>query len=448
MNTKEESISKALIRFAIPYMIAAFLQTLYGLVDLFVVGKFNTAATTTAVSIGSQIMHMVTVVILGLVLGITVCVGNAYGAKDNEGIRKVIGTAIAFFSIVAIVFTILLVISNHGFVRFVLTPKEAVSQTRQYLLICSLGVPFIFAFNMISGIFRGLGDSKNPMYAVVSACGVNVFLDFVFVGGCGLGARGAALATVIGQLTSCIVVYFLYTKRNPEYRIKLKEIKLEKEVLKKVIFVGIPVALQDGFIQVAFLVITVIANARGLVDSAAVGVVEKMICFFFLVPSAFMSAISALTAQYTGAGSLNKAKASLKLGLLITVIWGAFIILLSQVAAVPMVSIFTGDELVRNAGAIYLHAYSIDTLFAAIHFCFSGYFCGVQKSYISFLHNLISVLVIRIPGSYFASKLFPNTLFPMGLAAPLGSLVSALICVAFFMYYNKKDKESIVTDKN
>lgn len=437
----EGHAGKVLVKFAIPYMIAAFLQTLYGLVDLFVVGLYNTATTTTAVSVGSQIMHMMTVIILGLVLGITVQVGNSLGAKNFDKIKRVIGTSVLFFGIVAAVFAVIMIVFNAAIVKLVLTPVEAVEETKGYLLICSIGIPFIFAFNIVSGILRGLGDSKSPMYAVVSACVVNVILDFLFVGGFGMGAKGAAAATIMGQLASFLAVYFLYKKDYKEYRLDISEIRIEKDILRQIIFVGVPVALQDGFIQVAFLVITVIANSRGLVDSAAVGVVEKLICFFFLVPSSFMSAISAITAQNIGAGKLQRARDSLRWGLIITVGWGIFIGLINQFIPDVFVGIFTKDELVKMAGAVYLRAYAVDTAFAAIHFCFSGFFCGAQKSYISFLHNLISVLFIRIPGSYLASVCFPTTLLPMGMAAPAGSLVSAFICIGFYYATCREDRK-------
>ncbi|MCQ2519679.1 MAG: MATE family efflux transporter [Lachnospiraceae bacterium] len=440
-TVSNENVKKALVRFAIPYMIAAFLQTLYGLVDLFVVGLFNTATTTTAVALGSQIMHMITVIILGLVLGITVQAGNFSGAGDKDSIKKVIGTSLVFFAGIAVIFTLIICCFNGFWIRLVLTPAEAVKETRQYLLICGLGVPFIFGVNIFSGIFRGLSDSRRPMYAVIVACFVNIILDFVFVGGFNLGAAGAALATVFGQLFSCIAVYYLFSKNCSTYKPSLKNCRIDRFILKKVVFVGIPVALQDGFIQIAFLVITIIANARGLIDSAAVGVVEKLICFFFLVPSAFMSAISALTAQNMGAGNRQRAKETLRYGLIISVSWGLFIALINQFIPQVFVSIFTRDELVRAAGAVYLKAYSFDTIAASVHFCFSGYFCGDQKSYISFLHNIISVLLIRIPGAYFASKFFTDTLYPMGLAAPVGSAVSALICIGFYIYYIKKEKK-------
>ncbi len=437
----EGSMKKALVRFAFPYMIAAFLQTLYGLVDLFVVGLYHTAATTTAVSVGSQIMHMVTVIILGLVLGITVLVGNSTGAQDKEGVKKTIATGGIFFSLVAVIFTALMLIGNHGIVRLMMTPKEAVTETGEYLWICCLGIPFIFGFNMISGIFRGMGDSKRPMYAVIAACIANVILDFVFVGGFQMGAKGAALATVAGQIASTITVFCLYKKQNRNLAFKKTDYKIDKNVLSDMLKIGIPVACQDGFIQVAFIAITVIANSRGLVDAAAVGVVEKLIGFFFLIPSAFLSAISALTAQCMGAKRSDKAKECLKWGLIITVCWGLLIGIINQFIPHVFIGIFTKDTAVIAAGCTYLRSYAFDTVFAAMHFCFSGYFCGIQKSQYSFIHNVISVIFFRVPGAYITSKVFPNTLYPMGWAAPIGSLASAIICMWF--YWRLQRKESI-----
>lgn len=434
MTENNKAVLKNLVKFAIPYMIAAFLQTLYGLIDMFVVGFFNNAATTTAVAVGSQIMHMIVVVIVGLTLGITVQVGNNLGAQNTANIRKTIASAIIFFMGISLIMMVVLLLLNKVIVGLVLTPVEAANQTRQYFFVATWGIPFIFFYNIFSAIFRGLGDSKRPMYAVAIGGLVNVGLDFLFVGAFHLQAKGAAIATVVGQLFSGLIIYALYKKNMSEYVLKKHEYKIHKPILKNVVYVGVPVALQDGFIQVAFMVITVIANSRGLIDSAAVGVVEKLICFFFLVPSAFMSAVSAITAQCHGGQRLPEAKITLKYGLIITVCWGILIALICQVIPDNLVGIFTRDEMVKTAGAAYLKGYSIDTALAAIHFCFSGYFCGIQKSYISFVHNLISVLFVRVPGSYLASKMFVDSLFPMGLAAPAGSLVSAVICVIFYYY--------------
>lgn len=434
------NIRNNLVKFALPYLLAAFMQTFYGMADLMIVGLYNDASTTTAVSIGSQVMHMLTVIILGFAMGTTVHVGRAIGAKDKKQASTFVASTVYLFAAIAAFMTVVLLILVKLITKVMLTPMEAVSQTQSYLYICFAGIPFIIAYNVISSIFRGTGDSKRPMYFVGIACGVNIVLDFLFIGGFKLGAVGAALGTVIGQTVSVVISLFFLKKIDFGFSINIRGEKPNKEAIKQILFVGTPVAMQDGFIQVAFVVITIIANSRGLVAAAAVGIVEKIICFMFLVPSSFLSAISAITAQNMGAKKPERAKKSLYYGLAITMTWGVICAIYNQILPHTLVSLFTRDLDVVSAGCEYLRAYSIDTFFAAIHFCFSGYFCGDQKSKLSFFHNIVSITFIRIPGTYLFSRLWPNTLYPMGLAAPFGSMLSAIMCLAFFIYYERKSR--------
>lgn len=434
------SVGRNLIRFALPYLLACFMQTFYGMADLFVVGLYNEAETTTAVAIGSQVMHMLTVIIVGFAMGTTVRIGRYVGAKDERAAGRTVGASVVFFAAFAAVLTVALLLCTNIITGVMLTPAEAVGETRLYLLICFAGVPFITAYNVISSIFRGAGDSRRPMYFVAVACVVNIALDFVLIGGLGLGAAGAALGTVLGQAVSVLFSLFVMRGRDFGFRVTRQDIRADRESFAQICKVGAPIACQDGLIQVAFIVITVIANSRGLVVSAAVGIVEKIISFLFLVPSAFLAAISAITAQNMGADKPERARASLGYGLLITVCWGAFCAIYNQFLPETLVGLFTRDDLVLAAGCAYLRAYAFDTLFAAVHFCFSGYFCGDQKAGISFLHNIIAIVMVRIPGAYLAGVYFPDSLYPMGWAAPLGSLLSALICVGFYAYYRRRSR--------
>lgn len=433
----EGSVGKNLIRFALPYLLACFMQTFYGMADLFVVGLYNGSGTTTAVAVGSQVMHMLTVIIVGLAMGATVRIGRYVGAGDERAAAKTVGASVALFAVFAAALTVSLLLSVNLITSVMLTPAEAVAETRRYLGICFAGVPFITAYNVISSIFRGVGDSRRPMYFVAVACVVNIVLDFVLIGGMELGAAGAALGTVLGQAVSVAFALAMLKKRDLGFRVTRQDIRADRESVSQILKVGAPIACQDGLIQVAFIVITVIANSRGLVVSAAVGIVEKLIGFLFLVPSAFLSAISAITAQNMGADKPERARASLGYGLLITMSWGAACALYSQFWPQTLVGLFTRDAAVLAAGCAYLRSYAFDTLFAAVHFCFSGYFCGDQKAGISFIHNIMAIAMIRIPGAYLAGVYFPDSLYPMGWAAPLGSLLSALICVGFYLYLGR-----------
>ena len=199
-----------------------------------------------------------------------------------------------------------------------------------------------------------------------------------------------------------------------------------------------PICVQDGLIQVAFMIITILANRRGLTDAAAVGIVEKIISFLFLVPSSMLSTVSALGAQNIGAKQPERAKETLRYAILLAAGFGLVIGLLVQVTADPVVGLFTPDQAVIAAGGQYFRGYIWDCMFAGIHFSFSGYFCACGKSGLSFLHNIISISLVRIPGVYLTSRLFPATLFPMGLATATGSLLSVIICVIAFTILNRK----------
>lgn len=436
----EGNLFRSIVRFSLPYLLSYFLQTLYGLADLFIVGQYNGAAITSAVSIGSQVMHMITVIIVGLAMGSTVMIGRFVGAKDVRRASKATGNTITIFLVLSIFFTALLLAFCSGVVSVMSTPVEAAEQTRFYLLICFAGIPFITAYNIISAVFRGMGDSKSPMYFIAVACFINIFLDVLFIGCFQMQAVGAALGTVLSQTFSVLFAVIYIRVKKTGISFTRKDLLPDRFILMDIFKVGVPVSLQDGFIQVSFIVITIIANRRGVDVAAAVGIVEKIIGILFLVPSTMLSTVSTIASQNIGAGQYGRARQTLKYGLGITVSFGVFFALLCQAASLPLVGLFSGERAVIRWGSQYLRSYSFDCILAGIHFCFSGYFCACRLSILSFIHNVLSILLVRVPGAWLASQLFPGTLFPMGMAAPLGSLLSALICVGAYLWLRKSER--------
>ncbi|MCH5268370.1 MAG: MATE family efflux transporter [Lachnospiraceae bacterium] len=436
-NLTTGSVLRNCIFFSLPYLLSYFLQTLYGMADLYIIGQFNGVEHITAVSIGGQVMHMLTVMIVGLAMGTTVTIGKAVGAKRSERASVAIGNTITLFLGVSIALTIVLLLLVGPIVSVMSTPSEAVAGTIQYLTICFIGIPFITSYNIISSIFRGLGDSKSPMYFIALACVCNIALDCFFIGALHLGAMGAALGTTVAQSISVIVALVVIRKREMGISVRRKHLRPERDTMGQVLKIGVPVALQDGFIQIAFIVITIIANRRGLNDAAAVGIVEKMIGVVFLVPSSMLSTVSALSAQNIGAGKHKRAAQTLWDCTAIAVAFGLTVSVVIQFIAEPAVGLFTKDEMVTVLGGQYIRGYIWDCIFAGVHFCFSGYFCAYGRSGISFLHNFLSIICVRVPGAYLASKFYPDTLFPMGLAAPAGSLLSVVICVVAYVWMRR-----------
>lgn len=435
------SVWKNIVYFSLPYLLSYFLQTLYGLADLFIVGQFDGVASTTAVSIGSQVMHMLTVMIVGLAMGTTVNIGRAVGARDTKKASKVVGNTMVLFIGVSVVLAVVLLLLVRPIVNVMSTPEEAVEGTVRYLTICFIGIPFITAYNVIASIFRGLGDSKSPMYFIAIACVANIALDYIFIGAFHMGPEGAALGTTLSQTISVVVSLWVILKKQTGISVKREDFRPDRVTMGQVLKIGIPIAAQDGFIQVAFIIITIIANRRGL-SAAAVGIVEKIISFLFLVPSSMLSTVSALGAQNMGAGKYERADQILRYAMGIAVGFGLFVSLLIQVTAETAVGLFTTDAVVILLGAQYIRGYIWDCIFAGVHFSFSGYFCAYGRSEISFIHNLIAILCVRIPGVYLTSKIFPDTLFPMGLATATGSLLSVIICMIAFDWLKKQKRKS------
>lgn len=440
-NLTTGSVFKTLLYFSLPYLLAYFLQTLYGMADLFIIGQYNGVESTTAVSIGSQVMHMLIVMIVGLAMGATVMIGQAVGAGKKEQASLAIGNTVTLFMILSVIVTAVLLLAVRPIVAVMSTPAEAVPGTISYLTVCFIGIPFITAYNIISSIFRGMGDSKSPMYFIAVACAANITLDYLLIGGLGLGPMGAALGTTLSQTISVIVSVVVILKKKTGITLTAADFKPLRTTMGSLLKIGIPIAMQDGFIQIAFIVITIIANRRGLNDAAAVGIVEKIIGILFLVPSSMLQSVSALSAQNVGAGKHDRARRTLVYASTMSVLWGLIAVIAMQIDAEAFIGLFADSAKVVRLGGQYMRGYVWDAALAGIHFCFSGYFCAYGLSGISFIHNSLSIVCVRIPVAYFASKYFTDTLFPMGLASTAGSALSVIICVGVFVWMERRRRE-------
>lgn len=329
------SVFRNVVSFSLPYLLSYFLQTLYGMADLFIIGQFEGVASTTAVSIGSQVMHMLTVMLVGLAMGATVSIAQAAGGGDKKRTASAIGNTVTLFMLLSLALTALLLALRGGIVSIMSTPEESVQGTLAYLTVCFIGIPFITAYNIIASIFRGLGDSNSPMYFIAVACVVNIALDYYFMGTLHLGPAGAALGTTLSQAVSVLVSLAVILKRRL-ISVRRADFRPQRAVMGKLLQIGMPVALQDGFIQVSFVIITIIANRRGLTDAAAVGIVEKIIGFLFLIPSSMLSTVSALGAQNIGAGKPGRARLTLRYAAMIACSFGIAVVILTLFIAEPL----------------------------------------------------------------------------------------------------------------
>ena len=430
------SILPSLLRFAGPVLLALFLQAMYGAVDLIVVGKFAGTADISAVSTGSQAMQLVTSLLVGLTTGVTVLLGQ----KIGEGKPGVIGSAICLFVCIALGLTAVLVTLAAPFCRLLQAPEEAFVPTTQYVRICSAGTLFIVAFNVIGSVFRGLGDSKMPLITVAIACVVNIFGDLLLVAVFHLGAAGAALATVFAQAISVVLSLLVIARRKLPFTLRKEQLRFDRPLTAGILRLGVPIALQDVLVGVSFLVILAIVNSLGLLQSAGMGIAEKVCAFVMLLPSAFSQSVSAFVAQNTGAAKPDRAKKALRYSVVTSLCISVFVFYFNFFHGDLLAGIFANDRAVILEAADYLKAYAIDCLLTSFLFCFVGYFSGLGKTVFVMAQGILGAFGVRIPVSFFMSRLPNVRLFCIGLATPCSTVVQVLLCLAYYAHLSRREK--------
>ncbi len=431
-------IAPPLIRFTLPMMLSLLIQALYGAVDLMVVGKFGSTASVAAVSNGSQIMHTITGVIAGLGMGSTVLVGTDIGAQDKKGAADTVGAMIKLFSVLAAVITACAIIFAPHIARAMQVPAEAVAGTVIYLRVCGAGTIFIVAYNAISCIFRGIGDSKSPLIAISIACVVNIAGDLILCGIFGMDLFGAALATVFAQIVSVMLFMYRIKHGGWPFRITAENMKNSWNKIRQIIKIGLPISMQEVLVSVSFLIITAIINDISLVASASIGIAEKLFLFLAIVPMSFTSSLSAFVAQNVGAKQELRAQKAVGISLIISFAFGVCMACLTYFGGGMLARIFEKNPDVILSTHEYLRVVSLEYVIVSIVFCLLGYFNGIGKTTFVMLEAVLSAFLVRIPLSYYFSRL-PNTdLRTIGFAVPIAAVVSLILCVAYYFHVRKK----------
>lgn len=437
-NFTKGNILLSLVRFALPVLAALFLQTMYGAVDMLVVGQFATAADVSAVSTGSWLMQLITSFVVGIAMGTTVLLGRKLGEGKPEEAGKIIGASVVLFAVIGVVITVLMELCAVPVARIMQTPAEAFDATVLYVRICSAGSLFIVAYNVLGSIFRGIGDSRMPLITVAIACVFNIAGDFLLVGVFGMATAGAAIATVCAQALSVIISVLIIRRQKLPFTFGRKDIAFDKKRMGHVFRLGLPIAFQDLLVSISFLAITAIVNSLGVIPSAGVGVAEKLCGFIMLVPSAFNQSMSAFVAQNMGAGKAERAKKALLAGVGLSLGVGVFMAWLSFFHGDLLAGLFARDTAVIGAAAEYLKAYAIDCLLVSVMFCMIGYFNGCQKTMFVMVQGIVGAFCVRIPVSLFMSRLEPVSLFRVGLATPCSSIVQIVLCLGYFVLLSRK----------
>ncbi|WP_194611481.1 MATE family efflux transporter [Clostridium vitabionis] len=436
------NVRQRLLEFALPFFLANLMQATYGAMDLFTVGRFTSTSAVSSVNIGSQAMQLVTVFVTGIFLGTTVSIGGAIGMDDRKREKSAILSSRRILAAAATALTALLLLLIRPLIGWMQTPEEAVNETATYLHICVFGIPFIAIFNCYAAILRGHGDSRRPMQAVFMACVTNIAGDLILTGAMGLGVTGVAIATVSAQGMSALGAW-IFARQAVHESSTAPDAENQPGLCRQILKIGIPIAMQDTLINISFMILTLVANRRGLAASSAVGVVEKLISFMFLVPSAMLSAVTTFTAQNLGAGKRDRVREAVRTGILVTALFGALMCLSSWLFPSALTSVFTRDPVVIRDADEYLKSYSVDCILVSVTFALNGCLCGSGHSFVAFLHNTLAIFLVRIPAAFILSSAFPDSMFPMGFASPLGSIFSILFLCCWFRFWKNSSKNTL-----
>jgi putative MATE family efflux protein len=449
MDFTTGSIAGKLIGFMIPILGALILQTMYGAVDILVVGWFGTDESISAVSTGSSLINLVVFVLNGLAMGVTVLMGRYIGEKRSDRLGKVIGGAIAVFLVIAAVVTVLLLVMAGLLAQLMQAPADAFDKTVLYIRICGGGIVFIIGYNLISGIFRGIGNAKLPLLFVGIACVINIFADLLFVAVFKWDVAGAALATVMAQAISLIMSVMVCRKIELPFTLHRKDICFSSEV-NVFLKLGLPIAFQEFLTQISFMCLLAFVNGMGttpeiqLASSSGYGIANKLVSIVMLVPSALMQSLSSFVAQNVGAGKEDRAKKTMVYGMLFGGIIGIVMSSMAFFGGKQLASLFTDNVAYQMKAAEYLKGFSLEAILTSVLFSFIGYDNGHNKTLFVMLQGVAQSFIVRLPMAYAMSRLVPDSLVYIGMSAPTATVFGIIINAAYFVYFTKnKNKREI-----
>lgn len=438
-NFTQGRILGPLLKFTVPVILALLLQSLYGAVDLLIVGHFAQSADVSAVSTGAQIMQTITGVVAGLAMGTTILLGQLIGEGNGHEAGKAVGASIMFFAAAAAVLSAVMLVCTRQIASVMNAPAEAFEATCSYIRICSAGLIFITAYNVLGSLFRGIGNSRLPLVSVAIAAVFNVFGDYFMVKVLGMGASGAAYATIAAQAFSVLISFAIIKRISLPFAMSRQDVRMNMSVIRRIVGFGAPLAFSDLLVGLSFLIILAIVNSLGLLASAGVGVAEKVCAFIMLIPSAFSQAMATFAAQNYGAGKMKRAVQGLKYGIGCSLAIGAVMAYLSFFHGDLLCDVFTKDAEVAYAGWQYLKAYAIDTILVSFIFCLMGFFNGCGFTKFVMMQSLACAFLARIPYAWIMSK-FTSNLFLIGLASPVASVLGLILLMGYLILCIKNGK--------
>lgn len=433
------SVSKKLILFSLPLIGAYLLQSVYSIVDMLIVSYLAGTYSMSAVNIVGQISQVVTGIAFGFLSGATIMIAQYLGGGRHEEKQEAIETTFSFVFRLSIFTTVLMLLLADPLLTLLRTPQECYQEAWNYYMIYMAGTIFVFFYNAISSILRGMGDSKNPLYFVILSTVINIILDIIMVGPMKMGAAGAALATIISQAVSVFVSAFYLKKIGLSIFAKerRKGWKMNKEQLKILFQLGTPAAIQETLLNVSLVVLIAVANNLGVYESAAVGIGAKINVIFILPVCALNVAFATMVGQNVGAGKMERAMQAARLEFIYSALYSVLICAVMWFFSKELLMIFTRDPNTLAVGADYFKGHCWDyLLLMPLGYCFGGLFMGTGHSGYVAIANGVGALISRIPLSIVLTQVMGLGVVGIGLAYPISTFFTDL---TYFILFLKGD---------
>ena len=393
-NLTQGSVSGQLIRYATPLVASSLLQAIYSITDIIIAGHFIGDTGISAINTSSVILNMLTQLAIGLTVGGNILVGRYFGSGAEEDRKQAAGNTLTVGLAAGIVFTALIVLLGRPFL--VLLKAPALEQSAIYLGICGGGLLFIFGYNALSAILRGVGNSRVPLYCILLSVSLNVVLDILFVAVYRMGVAGAALATITGQGVSFLTALVFSLRHRESLGLTLRHLRPRRRVVALTLKLGLPVALQWTIASISWLVVLTLINKYGVAVSAGNGASNKIRDFCQLFLSALTTGAGTMCAQCLGAGLYDRAEQVMKTCLKLSLAMAAVIILLAELLAPWLVMLFTPDPEVQHWAIVNLRIEIICQLFYAGMFTYNTLATGSGHTVFIMWNSFLNCIVVRL----------------------------------------------------
>ena len=439
------NVTKQLLWFAFPLFASNMLQAIYNVVDMVVVGRVIGGAGMSAVSVGGEILHVLTFLAMGFSSAGQVIIARNVGAGKTEEVKHTIGNLFTFLLSASLIMSAVCYLGRNAILSWLNTPAESFDYTMDYTVTCITGLFFIYGYNIVSAILRGMGDSRRPFVFVAVAAVLNIILDIVFVAFMGMEVFGAALATVIGQGVSFVssMIYLYRRKDSFGFDFKPASFRLRKETLLRLMGLGIPMALQSAAVSISKIVLTAWVNEFGVVMSAVGGLYSKLNTMLGVVSQAFTTAGSAMVGQNIGAKKFNRVPQIMRTGFACGMIIAAVLSGVMLLWPEAIFEMFTGDAAVLAASAVVIGPTIVNFFGAATRNVAFSIINGSGNSRLNLAVAIIDGMIARVGLAAFLG-------FALGMDCPgfwYGDALAGFVPICIGMSYYLTGRWKVTADR-